>query len=408
VGVSGERAVVITGMGVVTPLGCDCRAVWRRLMSGESGATTLPDGPLCDTGARYYCPVPDTGFPANGLRHVSFALRAAESAIADAGLAVADCRRKIGVSVGSSKSGFAALERVCDAFRGAGRRAVEGTGFGAYFAGSAASALARRWRLGGPVVAPGAACATGAHAILIGRRMIMMGDAEIVIAGATESCITPLLLSGYRRMGVLATAADTPAEACRPYDALRSGFVLGEGCGIVVLEEAGHASARGARARAELKGGAAGADIFHMTAPDPSGAGLGRVISTALCGADVRPEEVGYINTHGTGTRLNDPAETNAIKLAFGDAASRLSLSSTKPMTGHLLGAAASVGFIIALMALEHGVIPPTVNLRHPDPQCDLDYTPLAAKRREMENAVSISCGFGGHIGVLVAGRPRR
>jgi 3-oxoacyl-[acyl-carrier-protein] synthase II len=375
-------------------------------MRGESGAAALPDGPLGFTGARYYCPVTDEDFPSGGLRHISFALRAAESAVADAALVVADCRENIGVSVGSSKGGFMALEHACDALHEGRPGAIEREGFVAYYVGSAASAVTGRWRLGGPVVAPGAACATGAHAILAGRRMIMMGDVGIVIAGATESCITPLLLGGYRRMGVLATDTGSPAEACKPYDALRNGFVLGEGCGIVILEEGRHASARGARVRAELKGGAIGEDIFHVTAPEPSGVELGRVISAALCRAGVKREEVDYINMHGTGTRLNDPAETNAIKVAFGNAASLLSLSSTKPMTGHLLGAAGSVEFIIALMALERGVVPPTINLRHPDPRCDLDYTPLAAKRREIRNAVSISCGFGGHIGVLVAGRP--
>ena len=407
-GVRRGRSVVVTGVGLVTPLGCDSRAVWQRLAEGESGATTLPDGPLGATGAQYYCPVPGMDSLLNGVRHVSFALRAAESAIADAGVEIAHCRSRTGVSVGSSKAGFAALEHACDAFQRSGAGEVEGADFRICYAASAASAIAGRWRLGGPVSAPGAACATGTHAILIGRRMIMMGDAEIVIAGATESCITPLLLNGYRRMGVLATDADAAAEACKPYDARRSGFVLGEGCGIVVLEEGAHASARGVRARAEVKGGAAGEDIFHMTAPDPSGVELGRVISTALCCAGVKREEVDYINTHGTGTRLNDPAETTAIKIAFGEAASRLSLSSTKPMTGHLLGAAASVEFIIALMALEYGLVPPTINLRQPDPRCDLDYTPLAARRREIRNVVSISCGFGGHIGVLVAGRPER
>ena len=397
---------MVTGAGLVTPLGCDCGVVWRRLATGESGAAMLPDGPLSRTGARYYCPVRGAGFPQDGIRHISFALRAAESAIADAGLEIEDCRDRVGVSVGSSKGGFAALEGACDAFHHSGPAAIEGSAFGLYFTESAAAAVAGHWRLGGPVSAPGAACATGAHAILIGQRMIMMGDAEVVIAGATESCITPLLLNGYRRMGALATDVENPAEACRPYDARRCGFVLGEGCGIVILEDRAHASARGALVRAELKGGSVGEDLFHITAPDPSGAELGRVISAALCRAGVKREEMDYINAHGTGTRLNDPAETNAIKIAFGDAASQVSLSSTKPMTGHLLGAAGSVEFIIALMALEHDVVPPTINLSEPDPRCDLDYTPLAARKREIRNVASISCGFGGHIGVLVAGRP--
>ncbi|MEJ2744805.1 MAG: beta-ketoacyl-[acyl-carrier-protein] synthase family protein [bacterium] len=401
------RSVVVTGAGLVTPLGSDCGLVWRRLATGESGATTLPDGPLADTGARYCCPVIDAEFPRNGMRHISFALHAVESAIADAGLDVEDCRDGMGVSIGSSKGGFAALEDACNAFHRFGLAAIEDSAFELYFARTAASAVAGQWRLKGPMSTPGAACATGAHAILIGRRMIMMGEAEVVVAGAADSCITPLLLSGYRRMGALAVEAESPTDACKPYDARRSGFVLGEGCGIVILEEQAHALARGARIRAALKGGAAGEDVFHITAPDPSGIELGGVISTALGLAGVKPYEIDYVNTHGTGTRLNDPAETNALKIAFGDTASQVSFSSTKPMTGHCLGAAGSVEFIIALMALEHGLAPPTINLREPDPHCDLDYTPLVARRRKIRNVASISCGFGGHIGVLVAGRQK-
>lgn len=402
-----NRSVVVTGIGLVTPLGCDPGVMWQRIVRSESGAAMLPDGELSEAGARYYCPVRSAEFPQNGMRHVSFALRAAEDAFADAGLDVGDCRDRTGVSIGSSKGGFAALEGVCEAFHRSGPAAIEGSDFDLYFSRTAAAAVAGRRRFGGPVSAPGAACATGAHAILIGGRMIMMGDADVVVAGATESCITPLLLNGYRRMGALATEAANPAEACKPYDARRNGFVLGEGCGVVVLEDRAHASARGARIRAELKGGATGEDTFHITAPDPSGAELARVISLALHRAGVNREEIDYVNTHGTGTLLNDPAETNALKIAFGDAASRVSLSSTKPMTGHLLGAAGSVEFIIALMALEHGVVPPTINLSEPDPLCDLDYTPLVARRREIGNVASISCGFGGHLGVLVAGRAK-
>jgi len=400
-----ERSVVVTGMGLVTPLGCDCKVVWRRLVAGESGARALPDGPLATTGALYCCPVTEAAFPQNAIRHVAFSLKAVASAIADSGLDVDYCRDRIGVSIGSSKGGFAALEDACNAFRRSGPAGIEGGTFETYFAKSAAAAVAERWRLRGPLSAPGAACATGTHSVLIGQRMIMTGGAEVVVAGATESCITPLLLSGYRRMGALANEAKNPSEACRPYDLHRSGFVLGEGCGIVILEERAHALARGASVLAELKGGAVGEDVFHITAPDPSGVELGSVISTALGLAGVKRGEIDYMNTHGTGTQLNDPAETKALKIAFGNAASRVSFSSTKPMTGHLLGAAGSVEFIIALMALEHGAVPPTINLQEPDPLCDLDYAPLVARRREIRNVASISCGFGGHMGVLIAGR---
>ncbi len=407
-GMNAGRAVVVTGIGLVTPLGCDPDTVWRRITSGESGAAFLPEGPLRDTGARFYCPVGDSRFEDTARRHVRFALDAAGAALRDAALDIAACRERAGISVGSSKNAYRALEEICGAYHRGGPGAVDADDAGCFFSNSPAASLAGRYRVAGPVTAPMAACATGAVAILAGMRTILAGGADVVLAGAAESCVTPMLLRGYLRMGVLAADGGLPAEACRPFDQSRRGFVLGEGCGMVVLEEERHARARGARPRARLRGGAMGGDGYHMTAPDPSGEALGAIIAEALRRSGVRPEEVQYVNAHGTGTRLNDPAETKGITRAFGPAARRLSISSTKPATGHLLGAAGAVEFIVALLALDRGVIPPTLNLRSPDPQCDLDCTPLEAKPRAMENALSISCGFGGQIGVLVAGRPER
>ena len=404
-GIERKRRVVVTGMGLVTPLGCDLRAVWRKIARGESGAASLPEGVASSTGARYYCPVRDAFFTRDGRRHLSFALFAAAAAIKDAGLDLAAFRGAAGVSVGSSKGGLAALEGFCNVFRRRGMDAVNPGEFEAFVGTSAAVAVARRFGLKGPVSAPVAACATGAHAILNGWRMITGGEADMVIAGATESWITPLMLAGYRRMGILAVAASSPAGACKPYDTERCGFVPGEGSGIVVLEDGERARARGAGVYAELYGGAVGEDTFHITAPDPSGEELGYVIGEALRVSGVGSESIDYVNTHGTGTRLNDPSETRAIRMAFGRAAADLSLSSTKPMTGHLLGAAGSVEFIISIMALGRGAVPPTINLTRPDPECDLDYTPLVSRRRTIKNVVSISCGFGGQIGVLVAGK---
>jgi 3-oxoacyl-[acyl-carrier-protein] synthase II len=401
------RTVVVTGIGLVTPLGCDPDTVWRKIAGGESGAVFLPEGPRGDTGARFYCPVGDSRFDDTARRHVRFALDAAGAALSDAALDIATCRERAGISVGSSKNAYRAIEEICGAYHREGPGAVDADD-ACFYSDSPSASLAGRYHVAGPVTAPMAACATGAVAILSGMRMILAGGADVVLAGAAESCVTPMLLRGYLRMGVLAADGGLPAEACKPFDRRRSGFVLGEGCGMVVLEEERHARARGARPRARLRGGAMGEDIFHMTAPDPSGEALGAIIAEALRRAGVRPEEVQYVNAHGTGTRLNDPAETRGIRKAFGPAARRLSISSTKPATGHLLGAAGAVEFIVALLALERGVIPPTLNLRSPDPQCDLDYTPCEAKPRAIENALSISCGFGGQIGVLVAGRPER
>ena len=404
-GLNPERAVVVTGMGLLTPLGCDRESVWRKLVAGESGAALLPEGALRDTGARYCCPVRDMEQEHAWSRSVSLAKAAAESAIKDSGIELETCAERTGVCVGSSKGAIAALEEICNMRRAGVDAGGRGEAFAHFYLRSAAQEIAGIFRLRGPVSAPMAACATGAHALLIGNRMIERGEADVVIAGATDSCITPLLLAGYKRMGVLAGNGGSPAEACKPYDIRRNGFILGEGCGIVILEERRHARARGAKILGLFRGGAVGQDIHHALSPDPSGEALTEVIKIALAASRVGPERIDYINTHGTGTRLNDPAETRAIKAAFGAAAHRLSLSSTKPMTGHLLGAAGSVEFIISLMALHHGVAPPTINLRCPDPECDLDYTPLAAKTRDIENVMSISSGFGGHIGVLIAGR---
>ncbi len=407
-GLGGGRRVAVAGMGLVTPLGCDLLSVWHRLVSGESGAAVLPEGELRDTGARYHCPVRIETAANGNSRHTAFALMATQAAMEDSGIEARDCGERFGVSIGTSKGGFGGLEEICNSVRARGVGGIEGKNFEVFATTSVASAVATRWGLKGPVSAPVAACATGAHAILIAARMIMSGEADIVIAGATESCITPLLLSGYLNMGVLATDTSSPAEACKPYDIERTGFVIGEGCGVVVLEDMEHAETRGARVRAELKGGAMGEDVFHITAPDPSGRALGEIVPVALDRAGVKKDEIDYLNTHGTGTNLNDVAESRAVKLAFGEFAPDISLSSTKPMTGHLLGAAGSVEFIISVMALEHSIVPPTINLRRPDPECDLDYTPLLAKRRRIRNCVSISSGFGGHIGVLVAGQPDR
>ncbi|MDD5557905.1 MAG: beta-ketoacyl-[acyl-carrier-protein] synthase family protein, partial [bacterium] len=304
-----------------------------------------------------------------------------------------------GVCIGSGRGGFASLERFSRDFIGGGPRAAGEDDWADAFGGGPAAAVARALRLRGPVLGPNAACATGAAAIAAGARMIATGMADAVLAGATESCLSPLLAAGYARMGVLA------ADACRPYDSERSGFILGEGCGVVVLEERAQAVARGARVRAVLLGWAEGCDGLSAAAPAPDGEALARVIAGAVRRAGIAPGDVGYVNTHGTGTRLNDPAETRAIRRAFGRAAGGLSLSSTKPATGHLLGAAGAVEFIIAVLAIERGVVPPTLNLRRPDPACDLDYTPLAARERPLGAAASVSCGFGGPLAVLVAGR---
>lgn len=404
-GLNRNAAVAVTGMGLVTPLGSDPGEVWQRLVSGESAAEEVPEGPLRDAGAMYYCPVQDAAFPCAGARHIAFAERAAAAAVRNAGLDTGKCRRRAGLCIGASKGAFPTLEMMCEALGEEGPEAVCREDFLNVYADSPAMAVALKCGIEGPICSPVSACATGAYAIAAGCVMIATGAADVVIAGGTESAFSPLLIAGYAKMGVLASQPCPPAEACRPYDVERDGFIPGEGSGIVVLERLEHAAMRGARVVAELKGWALGEDVHHMTAPDPSGQAIAAVIGRALKTGRLQPCEIDYVNMHGTGTRLNDPAETAAIKKAFGSAASGLSLSSTKPATGHLLGAAGSVEFIIALMALGRGIVPPTINLRNQDPECDLDYTPRVARGRGMRNVMSVSCGFGGQIAVLVAGK---
>jgi 3-oxoacyl-[acyl-carrier-protein] synthase II len=340
------------------------------------------------------------------MRHRLFALAAAAAALADAGLEPRGERSRMGISISSSKGAIGGLEDLCRHLPGrAGPGSVDVDGFTAFAGNGAAQAVAEALGGGMAVSTPVAACATGAHALLSGFRMIISGYADLVLAGATESCFTPLMLSGYRRMGVLAFEGDGPAAACRPFDLHRTGFIPGEGCGIVLLETETHARRRGAAPYAVFKGGAVGIDTFHMTAPTPSGEPLADLIGRALEYTQLTPDSVDYINAHGTATRVNDPVETAAIRKAFG-ASTAVSISSTKPLTGHLLGAAGAVECIIAVLALRHGVIPPTINLTSPDPRCDLDYTPCKARTRTVRNALSISCGFGGHMGVVIVGAP--
>jgi 3-oxoacyl-[acyl-carrier-protein] synthase II len=251
--------------------------------------------------------------------------------------------------------------------------------------------------LKGPNSCTATACASGAHGVGEAFRIVQRGDAEIMLAGGTESCITPLAVGGFCALMALSRHNDEPTKASRPFDKLRDGFVIGEGAGVMVLEELEHARKRGARVYAELVGYGRTADAFHMTAPDPDGAGAAHAMAGALQDAGLSPEQISYINAHGTSTELNDKIETLAIKRVFKDHAKRVPVSSTKSMTGHLIGAAGGVEAVISVLAIHHGAIPPTINYEHPDPECDLDYVPNRARQLPLEAALSNSLGFGGH-----------
>jgi len=254
----------------------------------------------------------------------------------------------------------------------------------------------------GPNSCTTTACASGAHGVGEAFRMIQRGDADLMLGGGTESCITPLSVGGFCALQALSRRNDDPAHASRPFDKERDGFVMGEGAGVLVLEEAGHAKKRGARIYAEIVGYGMTADAFHMTAPDEQGEGAAHAMARALEDASLRPEQVTYINAHGTSTELNDKIETLAIKKVFKEAAKKVAISSTKSMTGHLIGGAGGVEAVISVLAIVHGVMPPTINYEHPDPDCDLDYVPNHARKAPVDVALSNSLGFGGHNATII------
>jgi 3-oxoacyl-[acyl-carrier-protein] synthase II len=337
-------------------------------------------------------------------RSVLLAVAAADEAVADAGLEVTDPERT-GVVVGSAIGGVATIEEQQRTLMEKGPGRVSPTFLPNALVDTATSYIATRLGAIGPNFAVVSACATGSHAIGEGAEQIRRGRADVILAGGTEACITPLVLAGFCQMQALAPGNDEPAAASRPYDRGRAGFVIAEGAAIVVLESASRARARGAKLYAEVLGYGASNDAYHVATPHPESLGVIRMFTDALDNARVRPEEVGYINTHGTGTPLGDPAETQAIKAAFGDHAYKLAASSTKSMTGHLFGAAGALEAIAAALALRDQVLPPTINLEDPDPACDLDWVPLKAREARFDVAVSNSMGLGGHNGAVVLRR---
>ncbi len=406
------RRVAITGMGAVTPLGNDLRTTWDGLLAGRSGVDTIAAFDASEFPVRIAGEV--KGYDPNGAasakdvrkfdRNVLFALTAAKEAMADAGVNGLDPER-VGVVVGNCIGGFNELMRQYDVMRDRGPDRVSPTFLANVLVDSASGQLAIELGVRGPNYAVVSACATGSHALGEGAELIRRGDADLVIAGGTESCIHPLILAGFCSMRGLATGNGDPASAARPFDARREGFVIAEGAGIVILEDLDAAKARGARVYAELLGYGASNDAHHMLQPDPSSVGVVGMMRAALERSGVAPEEVDYVNAHGTGTPLGDFAETQALKEVFGDHAYDLVVSSTKSMLGHLFGAAGAVEAIACALAVHEGVVPPTINYEQPDPACDLDYVPNEARAVEVRVALSNAMGLGGHNGCVLVGR---
>lgn len=403
-----NRRVVITGTGLLTAVGRDVQSSWASLLDGRSGAGPIEQFDASGYPVRFACEVRDFD-PAEYIdrkeikrtdRYAQFALAAATQAMREAGLEADRSSldpARFGVVIGSGIGGIATFEDQHARFLEKGPSRVSPFFVPMFIADIAAGLISIRYEAKGPNYATVSACASGAHAIGNALRHIRAGEADVVIAGGTEASVTPMTLSGFAAMKALSERNDSPQTASRPFDATRDGFVLGEGAGVLVLEELEHARARGATILAELAGYGQTADAYHITAPATGGEGAQRAMRLALADAGAQIDEVDYINAHGTSTPANDVNETAAIKAVFGEHAYRLIVGSTKSMTGHTLGAAGGVEAVITALACRHGVIPPTINYSEPDPECDLDYATRGPVERPVRLALSNSFGFGGH-----------
>jgi 3-oxoacyl-[acyl-carrier-protein] synthase II len=406
-----KRRVVITGLGAVTPLGNDVSTFWAGLLEGRSGVGPITQFDSVEMEVRIAAEVkefdPVALFGKRGARRndrfTHFALEAARQAITDAELNLEGGNgQEIGVLIGTGIGGVITMLENSQVLQERGPRRVSPFMVPMMMPNAASAAIAINYGLHGPNLTISSACATGSHAIGEAGEMIRRGQTEVMVCGGSEAIIAPLAMAGLKNMGALSTRNDEPHRASRPFDADRDGFVMGEGGGVLILESLEHARARGARIYCELAGYGATSDAFHITAPDETGQGGAWAMEQALDDAGLAPEEVDYINAHGTSTPLNDRTETLAIRTVFGPHADQLAVSSTKSMTGHLIGAAGAVEAIVCTKSLETGWVHPTINYETPDPECDLDYVPNQARQLEPEVILSNSFGFGGHNCCLI------
>jgi 3-oxoacyl-[acyl-carrier-protein] synthase II len=408
------RRVVVTGVGVVTPIGTSTEAFWDGLMSGRPGAGKISAFDASDQPVRIACEASDfdvTEFVpprevARSDRFTHMALAAAQQAWDQASPVESENGERTGVIVGTGIGGLSTIEREHQLLLSGGPRRVSPFMIPKLMPNAAAAAIAMRFGLRGPNYAASSACATGGHAIGEAWRMVADGSADMMLAGGTEAAITPLALAAFTRMGALSRRNDEPERASRPFDKGRDGFVMGEGAAVVTLEPLDAVAKRGAPVLAELTGYGASADAWHVTQPDPEGRGAALAMRGALKSAGVEPQDIDYINAHGTSTPYNDRVETTAVKEVFGNEAKRIPISSTKSQTGHLLGAAGAVEAVAAVLAIDRGVIPATRNLDEPDPECDLDYVSDGPRSEEVRTALSNCFGFGGQNACLLFTRP--
>jgi len=409
-----HRDVVITGIGVVSPLGHDLRSSWSAIVAGESGVTPLTRFDPSGYQTTFAAEVKDFDAAARlgrkdarrTDRYTHFAVVAALEAMEQSGLVIDDTNaNRVGVLIGSGMGGAETLDAGMETVLKDGPGRLSPFFMPMFLGNMASGTVAIATGAQGPNFSPVSACASSAHAIGEAAEILHRGDADAMFAGGSEAPLARMVVAGFNSMGALSTRNDDPAAASRPFDAERDGFVLGEGGAVLLLETAEHAAKRGAPALARLAGYATTDDANHMVQPAPGGKGAARAMTLALAAAGLPPEAIGYINAHGTSTPLNERFETEAVKRAFGDHAYRVPVSSTKSMTGHLLGAAGALEAAVAVMAIREGILPPTINQTSPDPECNLDYVPNVARRAAIEHAMSNSMGFGGHNVSLIFSR---
>ncbi len=412
-----KRRVVVTGIGMISPLGVGNEPTWQGLVEGRSGI-----GPITKFDASgYACRIagevngfdPEKWIEKKEVKKsdtfIHYAVAAAQMAVDDAGFEPAkEDPDRVGVIIGSGIGGLPLIEETYRRLLEKGPSRMSPFFIPGLIVNLAAGHVSIRFNAQGPSSAPATACATGAHAIGDAFKLIQHGEADVMFAGGTEAVITSLAVGGFSAMRALSTRNEEPQRAARPWDAGRDGFVMGEGAGILILEEREHALARGAKIYCEITGYGMSSDAFHITSPSDDGGGMMRVMQRALKDAKLQPADIQYINAHGTSTPIGDRIETLAIKRVFGDHARKLAVSSTKSMTGHLLGAAGGLESAITALAIRNGILPPTINYEVPDPECDLDYVPNKARRVDLVHAMSNSFGFGGTNATLIFSRHDR
>lgn len=409
-----RKRVVITGLGAISPLGLNVEDTWSALLEGKSGVAPITNFDASENKTKFAAEVKN--FDAATLfgrrdarrmdRYVQFALAASLQAVEDAGLIVTDENKdRIGVLIGTGIGGVTTLLEQAEVMAKRGASRVSPFLIPMMLADSGPGMVAIKLGVRGPNMSVVTACATGSNALGEAAEIIRRGSADVMIAGGGEASVFKLAMAGMNSIGALSTRNDAPEKASRPFDKNRDGFVMGEGAGVLILESLEHALARGATILAELSGYGTSDDAFHISAPAEGGEGAALCMQLALENAGLTVDDIGYINAHGTGTKLNDKGETMAIKTVFGERAYQVPISSTKSMTGHLLGASGALEAIFCTKALNEGIVPPTINYETPDPECDLDYVPNESRKVEFKHALSNSFGFGGHNATLILSR---